>query len=57
MTTVFVDGSTLFWEKPGGSVSHYMVIISGKSDGQVVVNTTQLHYKIPDHQREYSVQV
>ena len=57
VTSVSVDGSTLFWEKPAGTVSHYTVIISGKDDEQVVLNTTQQHYKIPEHQRKYTVQV
>jgi hypothetical protein len=57
VTGVSVDGSTLFWEKPAGSVSYYVVILSGKNDEQVVVETAEQYYKIPEGQKEYSVQV
>ena len=54
---VSVDGSTLFWEKPAGSVSYYVVILSGKNNEQVVVNTTNQYYKISEDKKDHSVQV
>ena len=54
---VSVDGSTLFWEKPAGSVSYYVVILSGKNNEQVVMNTTNQYYKISEDQKDHSVQV
>ena len=56
MRNISIDGLTLFWEKPYGEVSYYVVILHDENE-RFEVETNEPYYKLTEDQRKYSVQV